>query len=59
MFNRIIKLFESVNLLAHSDEYNLLASLGYNKMFKNEDTEKRQTVYEYVMIKTYWTFLYH
>jgi len=48
-FNRIIKLFEIVNLLALSDDYNLLSSLGYNKMFKSEDTEKMQIVYEYVM----------
>ncbi len=48
-FNRIIKLFEIVNLLAQSDDYNLLSSLGYNKMFKSEDTEKMRIVYEYVM----------
>lgn len=48
-FDRIIKLFEIVNLLALSDDYNLLSSLGYNKMFKSEDTEKMQIVYDYVM----------
>lgn len=48
-FNRIIKLFEIVNLLAQSDDYNLLSSLGYNNMFKSEDTEKMRIVYEYVM----------
>ena len=48
-FNRFIKLFEILNILAESDNYNLLSSIGYNNKFKNEDAEKMRIVYEYVM----------
>ena len=48
-FQRIIKLFEIIDILANSEEYNLLSSPGYSNVFKGEDAEKMRQVYEYVM----------
>ncbi|MFY0654845.1 MAG: AraC family transcriptional regulator [Cyclobacteriaceae bacterium] len=48
-FKRIIKLLEIIDLLADSDDYNLLASPGYASEFKGDDVEKMRTVYDYVM----------
>lgn len=48
-FRRIIKLFEIIDLLANSEDYNLLASPGYSNVFKGEDVEKMRMVYEYTM----------
>ncbi|MCK5443637.1 MAG: AraC family transcriptional regulator [Maribacter sp.] len=48
-FQRIIKLLEIINILANSDEYNLLSSPGYLNVFKGDDAEKMRLVYDYVM----------
>jgi AraC-like DNA-binding protein len=48
-FQRIIKLLEIIDILANSDEYNLLASPGYLNVFKGDDAEKMRLVYDYVM----------
>lgn len=48
-FKRIIKLLEIIDVLANSNEYNLLASPGYANVFKGDDAEKMRIVYEYVM----------
>lgn len=48
-FTRIMKLFEIIDILANSEEYNLLASPGYVNAFKGDDAEKMRLVYEYVM----------
>ncbi len=48
-FRRIIKLLEMIDLLANSEEYNLLSSPGYTNVFKGEDVEKMRMVYDYVM----------
>ncbi len=48
-FRRIIKLFEIIDILANSKEYNLLSSPGYNNVFKGDDADKMRIVYDYVM----------
>ncbi|MEO9893908.1 AraC family transcriptional regulator [Aurantibacter sp.] len=48
-FQRILKLLEILDVLATSEEYNLLASPGYTNVFKGDDAEKMRLVYEYVM----------
>ena len=48
-FARIMKLLEIIDILANSEEYNLLASPGYVNVFKGDDAEKMQIVYNYVM----------
>ncbi|WP_026810488.1 AraC family transcriptional regulator [Arenibacter latericius] len=48
-FDRIMKLLEIIDILANSEEYNLLASPGYVNVFKGDDAEKMQIVYDYVM----------
>lgn len=48
-FQRIMKLLEIIDLLANSEEYNLLSSPGYTNSFKGDDAEKMRIVYEYVM----------
>ncbi|MBM1105727.1 AraC family transcriptional regulator [Aurantibacter crassamenti] len=48
-FQRIIKLLEILDVLATSEEYNLLASPGYTNVFKGDDAEKMRLIYEYVM----------
>lgn len=48
-FQRIIKLFEIIDILANSQEYNLLSSPGYTNVFKGDDAEKMRMVYDYVM----------
>ncbi len=48
-FQRIIKLLEIIDILANSDEYNLLSSPGYLNVFKGDDAEKMRLVYDYVM----------
>ncbi len=48
-FRRIIKLLEILDILASSEDYNLLSSPGYVNVFKGDDAEKMRLVYEYVM----------
>lgn len=48
-FKRIIKLLEIIDLLANSQDYNLLSSPGYTNVSKGDDVEKMRTVYDYVM----------
>ncbi len=48
-FQRIIKLFEILDILANTDEYTLLASPGYTNVLKKDDAEKMHLVYDYVM----------
>lgn len=48
-FRRIIKLFEIIDILANSKEYNLLSSPGYTNVFKGDDADKMRIVYDYVM----------
>ena len=48
-FKRIIRLLEILDIMADSNEYYLLASPAYKNMFKRDDTEKMQKVYNYVM----------
>ena len=48
-FRRIIKLLEILDILASSEDYNLLSSPGYINVFKGDDAEKMRLVYEYVM----------
>lgn len=48
-FARIMKLLEIIDILANSKEYHLLASPGYVNVFKGDDAEKMQIVYDYVM----------
>ncbi|PCJ97402.1 MAG: AraC family transcriptional regulator [Flavobacteriaceae bacterium] len=48
-FQRIIKLLEIIDILANSNEYNLLSSPGYLNVFKGDDAEKMRLVYDYVM----------
>ncbi|WP_339711538.1 AraC family transcriptional regulator [uncultured Kriegella sp.] len=48
-FRRIIKLLEILDILASSEDYNLLSSPGYVNVFKGDDAEKMRMVYEYVM----------
>ncbi len=47
-FRRIIKLLEIINILANSQDYNLLSSPGYSNVFKRNDAEKMRMVYDYV-----------
>lgn len=48
-FRRIINLLEILEVLANSEQYNLLSSPGYKNNFKTDDAEKMQLVYDYVM----------
>lgn len=48
-FRRIIKLLEILEVLADSEAYHLLSSPGYRNVFKTDDAEKMQLVYDYVM----------
>lgn len=49
-FSRIIKLLEILNVLAKSEDINLLASPRYNSnVLKSDDAEKMRIVYDYVM----------
>lgn len=48
-FRRIIKLFEILDILASSKDFNLLSSPGYTNVFKGDDAEKMRKVYDYVM----------
>lgn len=48
-FKRIIKLLEIIDLLANSQDYNLLSSPGYTNVSKGDDVEKMRAVYDYVM----------
>ncbi|MDN5216968.1 AraC family transcriptional regulator [Fulvivirgaceae bacterium BMA12] len=48
-FRRIIRLLEMIDILAESEDYNLLSSPGYQNVFRGEDVEKMRKVYDYVM----------
>lgn len=48
-FDRILALYEIINVLANSAEYNLLSSPGYSNSFKGNDAENMRKVYDYVM----------
>ncbi|SDD95212.1 AraC-type DNA-binding protein [Pricia antarctica] len=48
-FRRIIRLLEILEVMANSEEYNLLSSPGYRNVFKTDDADKMQLVYDYVM----------
>lgn len=48
-FESILLLLKLLNLLASTDEYNLLASAGYTNSLKESDTERMNKVHEYVM----------
>ncbi|MFT4568960.1 MAG: AraC-like DNA-binding protein [Saprospiraceae bacterium] len=48
-FERIIALYEIINELANSTEFNLLSSPGYQNSFKGNDAENMRLVYNYVM----------
>lgn len=50
-FRRIINLLEILEVMAISEEYNLLSSPGYRNVFKTDDSEKMQLVYEYVITR--------
>lgn len=50
-FRRIIKLLEIMEVMANSEEYNLLSSPGYTKVFKSNDAEQMKLVYDYVMTR--------
>lgn len=48
-FQRIIKLFEIIDILANTEEYYLLSSPGYTNVLKGDDAERMHIVYDYVM----------
>lgn len=48
-FRRIINLLEILEVMANSAEYRLLSSPGYTNIFRTDDAEKMQLVYDYVM----------
>ncbi|HET8735579.1 MAG TPA: AraC family transcriptional regulator [Pricia sp.] len=48
-FRRIINLLEILEVMANSSEYRLLSSPGYTNVFRTDDAEKMQLVYDYVM----------
>jgi len=48
-FERIIALYEIINELSLSTEFNLLSSPGYRNTFNNNDAENMRMVYDYVM----------
>lgn len=48
-FKRILKLLEILDILAHANDYSLLASPSYVNSFKGGDSEKMSMVYDYVM----------
>jgi AraC-like DNA-binding protein len=48
-FRRIIKLMEILEVMANSQEYELLSSPGYTPKLETDDADKMQLVYDYVM----------
>ena len=48
-FDRIIALYEIINVLAQSADHQLLSSPGYSNSFKGNDAENMRRVYDYVM----------
>jgi AraC-like DNA-binding protein len=48
-FEAILKLLEMLNLLANSNEYDFISSLGYTNPFKTSETERMHKVHEYVL----------
>ncbi len=48
-FERIIALYEIINELANSTEFNLLSSPGYRNSFKGNDAENMRMAYDYIM----------
>lgn len=48
-FESILQLLRILHVLAHSDEYDLLANPGYSNTLKESDTERMNKVHAYVM----------
>lgn len=48
-FKRVIRLLEIIDLLANSQDFQLLSSPGYAVVFKGDDVERMRKVYDYVM----------
>lgn len=48
-FESILQLLSMLNLLAHTEEYHLLANVGYSNSLKESDTERMNKVHAYVM----------
>lgn len=46
----IIKFLKIINILLNSTEYEPLATIGYNHSYKEKDTERMNSVYQYLMM---------
>ncbi|MEP6805615.1 MAG: AraC family transcriptional regulator [Flavobacterium sp.] len=49
-FSQVIEFFKIVNIMLHTDEYELLAGLGYSYSYNEKDTERMNKVYNYIMM---------
>ncbi|KIA94418.1 hypothetical protein OA93_19965 [Flavobacterium sp. KMS] len=47
---QIIEFLKIVNIMLNTDEYELLAGLGYNHTYNEKDTERMNQVYKYIMM---------
>ncbi|KQO20699.1 hypothetical protein ASF10_16640 [Flavobacterium sp. Leaf82] len=47
---QIIEFFKIVNIMLHTNEYELLAGLGYSNSYNEKDTERMNQVYKYIMM---------
>jgi AraC-like DNA-binding protein len=48
-FERIMGLLDILHTIASSEDYNLIASLGFENNYKQTETERMRVVHEYVM----------
>lgn len=48
-FESILQILNILQVLAHTDEYNLLATVGYSNSLKESETERMNKVHAYVM----------
>lgn len=47
---KIIEFLKVINIMLNTDEYTLLASLGYSHSYNEKDTERMNQVYKYIMM---------
>lgn len=47
---KIIEFLKVVNIMLNTDEYELLAGLGYSHSYNEKDTERMNKVYKYIMM---------
>ena len=46
---RVIDFLEIINIFLESDEYECLASIGYQHTFNRKDTQRMSNVYQYII----------